>query len=104
MTEREKRFFKYWGAARKKWMWGESFKRTALYFVLPFVFLIDTINFFIIGDADYAYLSLRHIWDVITNFATFSILIGFTYNFFTWNINEMKYWEIVRKSKEEERA
>lgn len=101
MTNGEKRFFKQWGIARKKWKWGENFKRTALYFVLPLVLLIDTVNFFIIGDANYAYLSLPHIWDMIINFVTFSIVIGFIYNLFRWNINEMRYWEISRKNKNE---
>ncbi|HXH99010.1 MAG TPA: hypothetical protein VNI52_01990 [Sphingobacteriaceae bacterium] len=102
MTGGEKRFFDSWGIARKKWKWGENFKRTALYFVLPFVLLIDTINFFIIGDAKYAYMSFGHLWDLITNFIGFSLFIGFTYNLFTWNINEMRYWELVRKSKKED--
>ncbi|HEY0669586.1 MAG TPA: hypothetical protein VGD22_15495 [Sphingobacteriaceae bacterium] len=101
MTNRDKRFFKHWGIARKKWKWGENFKRTALYFVLPLILLIDTINFFIIGDAKYAYISFEHMWNMITNFATFSVIIGFVYNLFIWNINEMRYWEIARRSKNE---
>ena len=101
MTSGEKKFFKQWSIDRKKWRWGEKFKRTALYFVLPLVLLIDVINFFIIGDAKYAYLSFEHVWTVITNFVTFSIVIGFAYNLFTWNINEMRYWKIAGKNKNE---
>jgi hypothetical protein len=101
MTEREKKFLEHWDSERKNWKWGENFRRTSLYFVLPIVILIDTINFFIIGDANYAYISFIHLWDLITDFFILSLTIGFLFNFFRWNINETRYWRIVRKGKEE---
>ncbi|HEY1025828.1 MAG TPA: hypothetical protein VGE26_11730 [Sphingobacteriaceae bacterium] len=99
MSPGEKRFTDYWGIARKNWNWGKKFKKTALHLVLPLVVLVDFINFFIIGDLSYGFISLEHLWRLGLNSIVFSILIGFVYNLIVWNTNEMRYWSIMKREE-----
>lgn len=98
MTPREKKFVDYWSVARKSWNWGKRFKKTVLHFVLPLVLLVDMINFFIVGDVSYGFISLTHFWRLGLTFVILAVLIGFTYNLITWNANEMRYWSIMKKN------
>lgn len=101
MTPREKKFIDYWSVARKNWNWGKNFKKTVLQLVLPLVLLVDVINFFIVGDVSYGFISLKHFWRLGLNFVILSVLIGFTYNLVIWNTNEMRYWSIMKRNKKD---
>ena len=101
MRPSDRKFVEYWQTARKDWNWGKTFKNGVLYFALPIVILIDLVNFFIIGDVNYAFLSFNHFYHLLKNFLPTALFIGFAYGLYDWNSKEQKYWRILKKHKDE---
>jgi len=102
MTPSEEKFVNHWAQERKKWNWGRNFINVVLYIAIPFVVLTDLVNFFIIGDVRYAFISLKHFTNVFINFFIISLLSGFGYGIVHWNTNEIRYWNILKKYKQKE--
>jgi len=96
MTSSEEKFIAYWEEKRKTWSWPENFKKGALYIAWPVVVLIDLINFFIIGDISYAFISLPHLFYLLFNLLWAGVLTGFAYGLYNWNINEIRYTRLMR--------
>jgi len=101
MTSSEKEFIEYWETERKTWSWAKKFKKGALYIAWPIVIMIDLINFFIIGDISYAFISLSHLFYLLFNLLWAGVLAGFAYGFYSWNVNEIKYSRLIRKRNNE---
>jgi len=97
MTPTELRFIEFWEKRRKRWNWFKMFRTVALRFVLPIVFVVDLIIYFLIGGLPYAYISFAHLFRVISQFLGFSILLGLAYGIFDWNFNESRYKRLIRK-------
>ena len=91
----------YWKKERKSWNWGKVFKKGVLQFAWPVIILIDLVNFFIIGDLNYAFISFDHLFYLIKKLLVFGALLGFAYGFFDWNGNERRYKRLTRQRPDE---
>lgn len=101
MTSSEKKFIAYWEEKRKTWSWGKNFRKGALYIAWPIVIMIDLINFFIIGDINYAFISLSHVFYLLFDLLWTGVLAGFAYGLYNWNVNEIKYGRLIKKRNNE---
>lgn len=101
MTSSEKKFIETWGLKRKSWSWASSFKKGALFIAWPLLLLTDLINFFIIGDIRFAFISYSHLWYLGFNLIWTGIAGGFIYGFYDWNSNEYKYHKLLKKLPKE---
>lgn len=98
MNAQEEKFVAYWTERRKIWSWTTHAKRMFLNVVLPLSTLIDLVNYFIIGDTAYAFFTFTHLFNFVLNMLMLSVLIILGTGFASWNYNEGKYWEILRKN------
>jgi hypothetical protein len=97
MQPQEQKFVAYWSKERKKWNWKRHTSTTFMRIVLPATIVIDLVNYFIIGDTEYSFLSFTHLFFVLRNLILLSVLVILGSGLFHWNYNENKYWTILRK-------
>ncbi len=98
MTPKEKEFVDYWNEKRKKWSWKKHSYQTFVTAALPIAILIDTVNYFIIGDTAYDFFTFSHLLNFLLNLVILSVLVILGSGFANWNYNEGKYWSILRKN------
>ena len=98
MNAQEEKFISYWSEKRKQWNWRTHAKKVFSNVVLPLAILIDLVNFFIIGDTEYAFFTFTHLFSILLNLLVLSVLIILGSGFANWNYNEGKYWGILRKN------
>jgi hypothetical protein len=97
MTPTEKQFVAYWEQRRKHWNWITHAKKIFLKIALPLTFLINLVNYFIVGDTSYNFFSFYHLWEIIRNLVVISVFLIMTTGLVDWNLNESRYWRIKRK-------
>ena len=97
MTIGEQEFIKYWTKMRKDWSWMKHGIRTFWRLAAPLTLLIDSMNYFIIGDTEYDYFSLAHFFVFSKNLILFSVFTILISGIWFWNYHENKYWHIKRK-------
>lgn len=93
----EEEFIKSWSLKRKNWSWADTFKKGALLIAWPLVILTDMINFFIIGDIRFDFISFSHVWHLGFNLIWTGIFGGVIYGFYDWYSKEYKYHKLVKK-------
>lgn len=98
MTPQEQAFVNYWSEKRKKWSWRKYSYTIFITIVIPFTLLVDLVNFFIIGDTTYSFLSFSHLFVFLSNLVILSVVIIMGSGIINWNFNENKYWHILRKN------
>lgn len=99
MTPQEQEFVAYWSEKRKLWSWRKHSIKTFLNIVLPVAVLIDFVNYFVIGDTEYDFISFLHFFIFLRNLIGLSILIIMGSGIIDWGYNEKRYWGILRKNK-----
>lgn len=98
MTSQEKEFVDYWGERRKKWNWKNHSYQTFIRIVLPIAVAIDLTNYFVVGDTEYSFFSFSHLFSFIKILLLISVFIILAGGFISWNLNENRYWKILRKN------
>lgn len=99
MSPQEQDFINYWSKMRKDWSWMRHGIKTFWRVALPITLLIDSMNYFIIGDINFDYFSLDHIFVLLKYLILFSIFTILVSGIWFWNYHESKYWRIQRKIK-----
>jgi hypothetical protein len=103
MDAEELAFLQNWELKRKNWSWGRVFFNAVLYVVVPIVFTVDFINFFIIADTNFGFFSWEHLWEFIKTFFVFSLIIGSSFGVYYWYFNELKFQRLTRKQEKEKK-
>lgn len=88
MTFQEQQFVTYWSEKRKLWSWKKHSYKTFLNTALPIAILIDLVNYFVIGDTEYSFLSFLHIFIFFRNLVGVAVIVILGSGIIDWSYNE----------------